>query len=164
VNLDTVTDKTFVRGMIESGCRLFFFVEYVPVQEETEAWILTPEQKQVFIRRLEEFREELPGLFVGFPGDEEEYGGCLSAGRGFVHVSTDGRIEPCPFAPFSDATFGPMTLKQALGSEFLKAIRDNHGRLKETRGGCALWAEREWVRSLLPAGPDGRVPGCRRPA
>jgi hypothetical protein len=42
---------------------------------------------------------------------------------------------------------------EALRSPLLAAIRDNHGRLTETRGGCALWAERDWVRSLLPALP-----------
>jgi len=40
-------------------------------------------------------------------------------------------------------------LREALGSEFLKAIRENGGRLREGGGGCALWTQRDWVRSLL---------------
>jgi hypothetical protein len=39
-------------------------------------------------------------------------------------------------------------LKDALASPLLKAIRDNHAELKETRGGCALWRKREWVEGL----------------
>lgn len=39
--------------------------------------------------------------------------------------------------------------KDALKSRFLKTIRDNHEHLHETQGGCALWVEREWVRSLI---------------
>ena len=42
-----------------------------------------------------------------------------------------------------------VTLKEALQSPFLKAIRDKHEHLSETAGGCALWAEREWVRTLV---------------
>jgi MoaA/NifB/PqqE/SkfB family radical SAM enzyme len=36
------------------------------------------------------------------PWDEEEQGGCLASGQGFVHISAAGALEPCPFAPYSD--------------------------------------------------------------
>ncbi len=39
--------------------------------------------------------------------------------------------------------------KDALQSEFLRTIRQNHEQLHETDGGCALWVKREWVQSLL---------------
>lgn len=78
--------------------------------------------------------------------------GCLSAGRGFVHINATGDIEPCPFAPYSDINLRDSSLKDALQSEFLKTIRQNHRELSETEGGCALWVKREWVRSLLKSG------------
>ncbi len=148
-NLDLLIDPEFVGRLIDAGCRLFFYVEYVPVSEGTENLVLSVEQKLALVRRLEEFRASQPALFVGFPGDEEEFGGCLAAGRGFVHVSTSGAVEACPFAPYSDTSLRSMSLKDALQSRLLETIRANHDRLKETRGGCALWAERDWVRSLV---------------
>jgi MoaA/NifB/PqqE/SkfB family radical SAM enzyme len=147
--LSMLVDSEFVRRLTEAGCRLFFYVEYVPVREGTDALVLSAEQKQMLIARLDEFRNSQPALFVGFPGDEEEFGGCLAAGRGFVHVSTQGAVEACPFAPFSDTNLREAALKDALESPLLAAIRANHHRLKETRGGCALWAERAWVRTLV---------------
>ena len=81
-------------------------------------------------------------------GDEEQFGGCLAAGRGFVHIGPDGSLEPCPFAPYSDTSVADTPLKDALASRLLRAIRDNHAELKETRGGCALWRKREWVEGL----------------
>jgi hypothetical protein len=42
-----------------------------------------------------------------------------------------------------------VSLKQALKSDFLKKIRDNHDQLHETGGSCALWVKRDWVKSLL---------------
>jgi len=36
--LDALTDERFIAEMIGLGCRLFFFVEYVPVQPGTESW------------------------------------------------------------------------------------------------------------------------------
>ena len=48
---------------------------------------------------MQVFHNKYRALFVNVPGDEKDFGGCLSAGRGFVHVSAEGDLEPCPFAP-----------------------------------------------------------------
>jgi MoaA/NifB/PqqE/SkfB family radical SAM enzyme len=96
-----------------------------------------------------EYKVKYPALFIAFPGGEEEMGGCLASGRGFVHISPDGNLEPCPFAPYSDSNLKDMSLKDALDSRFLRKIRQNHHNLKETRGGCALWENRAWVQSLI---------------
>ncbi|MDH7555458.1 MAG: hypothetical protein ACQXXL_03655 [Candidatus Methanosuratincola sp.] len=80
-----------------------------------------------------------------------------SAGKGFVHVSSEGDVEPCPFVPYSDVNLHNATLKEALQSKFLKAIRESHSDLHETGGGCALWAKKVWVQSLAnaPKAPQG---------
>jgi MoaA/NifB/PqqE/SkfB family radical SAM enzyme len=145
----TLTNEQFIKNLVGLGCKLFFFVEYTPVGEDTEDWILTDEQRASLLRLRDSFRSQYPALFIAIPGDEEEIGGCLSAGKGFVHISADGNVEPCPFAPYSDTNVRDMSLKDALQSEFLRKIRENHEHLSETEGGCALWVEREWVRSLL---------------
>jgi MoaA/NifB/PqqE/SkfB family radical SAM enzyme len=149
---ETLTDREFIRSVTGSGCKLLFFLEYTPIKEGTEDWVLTDEQRAGVMTLIKAFRKEFRALFIAVPGDEEEIGGCLSAGRGFVHVSAAGDVEPCPFAPYSDVNLRKSSLKDALQSEFLKAIRQNHEQLKETKGGCALWVERDWVRSLLDPG------------
>ena len=143
--------------MIGTGCRVFAFVEYVPVQEGTEGLVLSPEQRSSLVGCLRTFPEKFPALFLGFPGDEEVFGGCLSSGRGFIHVSATGDLEPCPAAPFSDANLTKMPLREALQSRFLEEIRRHHDRLTETGGGCALWSNRAWVRSILAG--NGTVSG-----
>jgi MoaA/NifB/PqqE/SkfB family radical SAM enzyme len=152
-NFESVTERGFVRRLIEAGCRAFFYVEYVPARAGTEALTLAPGQKQDLIARLDEFRSAEAALFIGFPGDEEQFGGCLAAGRGFIHVANSGAIEACPFAPFSDSGLGEMSLRAALNSDLLRRIRAGHDKLSETRGGCALWENRDWVRSLLSSDP-----------
>jgi MoaA/NifB/PqqE/SkfB family radical SAM enzyme len=159
-NFVTLTDGQFIKELVDRGCRLFFFVEYTPVSKETEAWLLTGDQREQLLRVRDSLRSRYPALFIAIPGDENEIGGCLSAGRGFIHVNAAGDVEPCPFAPYSDTNLRDMSLKEALQSPFLKEIRDNHARLSEVQGGCALWAERNWVQSLLcaetRADADGR--------
>ncbi|MGB2982650.1 MAG: radical SAM protein [Candidatus Bipolaricaulia bacterium] len=147
-NFDTVLSERFVAGLIKDGCWLVFFIDYVPIEKGTEDLILTTDLIAEEARRLVAYRRDLPALFVAFPGDEDRYGGCLAAGRGFVHLSPEGRVEPCPFSPYSDASLRNQRLEEALKSDLLRAIRENHEILDETNGGCALWEAREWVASL----------------
>ncbi|MFC2160611.1 radical SAM/SPASM domain-containing protein [Acidobacteriota bacterium] len=148
-NFNSVTHNEFIKSLSDLGCKLFFFLEYTPVKEGTEDWLLTEKQRTELIHKRDRFRSQFSALFIAVPGDEEEIGGCLSAGRGFVHISAEGNVEPCPFAPYSDASLLNVSLKEALQSEFLKKIRQSDKHLNETGGGCALWIEREWVQSLL---------------
>lgn len=148
-NYETITGDEFIGKLVASGCKIVFFIEYIPVREGTEDWVPTRDQRERLVRTLDTMRSTHPGLFIAFPGDEEAMGGCLSSGRGFVHISSQGDLEPCPFAPYSDTSLKNMPLREALRSRFLRTIRDNHDKLRETEGGCALWQEREWVQSML---------------
>lgn len=148
-NFETVVEDGFVSRLIREGAKIVFFVEYVPIKEGSEHLILTPEQREVLKAAMPRFRKKFPSLFVALPGEEELFGGCLAAGRGFVHLSPDGSVEPCPFAPYSDANAKETSLTDALKSGFLKTIRENHHKLTETSGGCALWTNRDWVKNLL---------------
>jgi MoaA/NifB/PqqE/SkfB family radical SAM enzyme len=146
---DDVFNEEFIKDLVDLGCKLFFFVEYTPIKEGTENWIITNEQRNKIMDTVKILRKKYKALFIAVPGDEEEIGGCMSAGKGFIHISADGDVEPCPFAPYSDTNLREMSLKDALQSKFLKNIRDSHEHLSETEGGCALWVKREWVRSML---------------
>jgi MoaA/NifB/PqqE/SkfB family radical SAM enzyme len=148
-NFNTITDRQFVRDLHRSGCRLFFFVEYTPIDAATEAWEVTGDQRRIMADKVASFRSQFPALFINLPDDEKDFGGCLSSGRGFVHISAQGDIEPCPFAPYSDTNLRESSLKDALQSSFLAAVRENSDHLEEGAGGCALWREREWLQSLL---------------
>jgi len=147
-NFEAITAEGLVQALIGNGCSLFVFVEYTPAEPGTEDLCLLPAQRRRLVEFSEGLQRESRPVFIVFPGDEEQFGGCLAAGRGFVHIGPDGSLEPCPFAPFSDSSVAERPLADALKSHLLQAIRDNHAELKETRGGCALWRRREWVESL----------------
>lgn len=148
-NFATVTDRAFVRGAVEAGCRLFFFMEYTPIREGTEEWVITEEQRRDMRALVTELRRGFPAVFIAVPWDEEQTGGCLAAGRGFVHISATGDLEPCPFAPYSDTNLRQLSLEEGLRSPFLEAMRTRHEQFQETEGGCSLWKRREQVRALL---------------
>ncbi len=147
-NFTAVFNEQFISEYINSESKLFFFVDYIPIEKNTENLVITDEQKKELSRIVNVLRLKYPALFFAFPSGEKSYGGCLAAGRGFLHINATGNVEPCPFAPYSDVDLNKMSLKEALSSQLLKKIRENYNTLKETEGGCSLWENREWVRTL----------------
>ena len=150
--LDTVTDDGFIRTVMARGAGVVFFVEYVPIDGATRDWALTANQKEYLTRTADYFSRRYPGLFLAFPGNEEQYGGCLAAGRGFIHVNASGVVEPCPFAPFAAADLSETSLRDALAAPLLKTLAANREKLGETVGGCALWTNRDWVAEIAARG------------
>ena len=119
------------------------------MEENTECLVIGSDERKKLLNLMAEFESKYPSIFITFPGNEDKFGGCLSAGRGFIHVSSEGDIEPCPVAPYSDTNLKNMVLKDALRSDLLRVIRENHNKLSETRNGCALWNNRDWVESII---------------
>jgi Predicted Fe-S oxidoreductases len=157
-NFSRVTDEAFVRSLLARGARVFTFVEYVPMEPGTKDLILTPGQKTDLQAACTEFSRKFPALFISFPGDENQYGGCLAAGRGFVHISPSGNLEPCPAAPYADETLARVPLETALKSRLLSRIRERPELLTETAGGCALRANRVVVEKIAYAGTGKKAP------
>ena len=148
-NFEMLTGTEYVGELVRAGARFFLYLEYTPVTEVTREWTLLPSQWLQFDGRERELRRRYPALFIGVPWDEIGVGGCLSAGRGFVHVNAAGEVEPCPFAPFAETNIRESSLLEALQSPFLARIR-KHPELAIERGeGCILWKEREKVKLLL---------------
>ncbi len=148
-NFDTILNESFIQHLVDTGCKFFLFIEYNPIKPGTEQWMVTGDQRKKLMETLKGFRERWPALFIAVPGDEDEIGGCLAAGRGFIHISAEGDVEPCPFAPYSDMNLNTVSLKDALNSAFLRKIREHHAQLHGTDGSCGLWAKRELVEALL---------------
>lgn len=153
-NYELVLSRPYAKDINSLGSRLFFFVEYVPVEEGSQHLVLDSRQKQEMDELIKELKKSIDALFIAFPGDEDQYGGCLAAGRGFLHINPSGRVEPCPFAPFSDADLRCSSLKEVLASPLLAKIRSQHHLLTEGLGGCALWANRELVSQMAGEAED----------
>lgn len=145
-NSDTLLSESFLKELERAGASVLFVVEYVPVAAGTENLVLTDDQKAALNSKT--IFRNLRYPVVVLPGDEEDYGGCLAAGRGFLHLSPEGALEACPFAPFSDTSAAGGSLREALESPLLAAIRARHSELTETKGGCALWNQGGWIASL----------------
>ena len=148
-NYELATSRKHLRGLLKRGSRLFYYINYIPVEPGTEHLQLPGPQVQEFEQLLSGYRKTLPCLFIAFPHDEIALGGCLAAGRGFVHINAYGDVEPCPFSPYSDRNLAEASLLEAIQSPLLRRIRESGVKLDETDGLCALWSRKEWVEGLL---------------
>ncbi|MGN0352473.1 MAG: radical SAM/SPASM domain-containing protein [Roseburia sp.] len=149
-NLSDVMDDSFVQQMSQTGCKAIIYVEFVPVDPNTEA-IAPGEKERAYIAdRLTKLRADFPEMiFLSFPGDEQAMGGCLASGRGFFHINAYGGAEPCPFSAFSDCTLKEHSLKEALNSPLFVKLR-NSGILDETHvGGCTLFQKEDTIKEFL---------------
>lgn len=124
-NFDVITSKDFVTDLSDSGAKLFFYIEYIPVESGTDDLILSDEQELKLTNVINTYKTDFLGTFLAFPRDEKKFGGCLSSRNGFIHISPSEDLEPCPFASYSDSNVREMSLKDALQSKFLRVIRDN---------------------------------------
>ena len=148
-NCSTIFAADYVGGLYAAGCRFFLLADYTPVEAGTEDWVLTAEQRDQVGTLVRSLRKRYKAIFVAVPWDEQEVGGCLSAGRGFVHINASGEVEPCPFAPYSDADLTQLSLLDALKSPFLARLRAMPELVDYEGGGCELWKNRAQVEQAL---------------
>jgi MoaA/NifB/PqqE/SkfB family radical SAM enzyme len=148
-NFSTIFSDEYIAGLCRFGCRLFVLADYTPVEAGTEGWVLSVSQRDQVQARVKALRGQHKAIFVAVPWDEAETGGCLSAGRGFVHINASGGVEPCPFAPYSDADLNEVPLLEALKSPFLSRLRDMPELVDYEGAGCELWKNRAQVEKVL---------------
>ena len=149
-NLSSLVSKEFIDKLHDVGCKVVFFIEYVPVNEETKNIAPSDEERELLLNKLERLRNEYSDmLFMSFPGDEKDSGGCLAAGRGFFHINSHGGAEPCPASPYSDINVKDTSLIEALNSKLFKSLRDGGILMDNHDGGCVLFEHEKEVKKIL---------------
>ena len=149
-NLNEVTSEDFIKALTDSGCKLIFYIEYVPTAHDSQNLAMNDKQRDRLADMVDTLRAANDSvLFISFPGDEKLSDGCLAAGRGFFHINSHGGAEPCPFSPYSDVNVIETSLREALKSKLFTALRSGNILLDEHDGGCVLFQKREEVEKLL---------------
>lgn len=149
-NLASLVSDEFIDELHEMGCKVVFFIEYVPVNNETKDLAPGDSERELLLREIEQLRETHSDMiFLSFPGDEKTSGGCLAAGRGFFHINSHGGAEPCPASPYSDVNVRDTILLDCINSKFFKSLRDGGLLIDDHEGGCVLFEHEDDVKKLL---------------
>ncbi|MBR3113752.1 MAG: radical SAM protein [Methanobrevibacter sp.] len=149
-NLSTLVSDEYIKKLHDFGCKVIFFIEYVPVNGETIELAPSDNERDLLFNEINRLRKEYDDmLFLSFPGDEKTSGGCLAAGRGFFHINSHGGAEPCPASPYSDINVNDTSLLEALNSKLFKSLRDGGLLMDDHEGGCVLFEHEAEVKKLL---------------
>jgi len=127
LNIETLMSDEFIDLMIEKGCSIGWFFQYVPIGRKPDVSLMaTPEQRFRLRRRSIEIRKTKP-IFIGdFWNDGPYVGGCICGARqgGYFHINCHGDVEPCVFLQFSVDNIKDKKLIDVIQSPFFKAFQD----------------------------------------
>lgn len=149
-NLIEAFSDDFLDELSKRGCKAVFYIEYVPVTDESKDLAPDDADREYMRSRIDALREQKQEmLFVSFPGDEKSSGGCLAAGRGFFHINSHGGAEPCPFSAYSDINVKDTSLREAIDSRLFHALRDGDVLKEDHAGGCVLFEKKAQVEQIM---------------
>jgi len=171
-------DATQLDRFIARGVRLGFLIEYIPTTPELASssqpessgggiidavnmnqramnddhgLMLTREERAMFREHILRYRAAKPIYLIHSPGDEEFFGGCVSAGRGFAHVTPAGDLTPCPVSNVATHNLLASSLREGLASPLFREIRANEHLLETEGTPCGLFAHPREVDALARA-------------
>ncbi|MFW6121531.1 MAG: SPASM domain-containing protein, partial [Petrotogales bacterium] len=150
-NYEYWINSSALKNYLEMGVKIAFFFEHIPVDADGKdsEKVLTVDERNAFRAWINDFRKKYPILLIHSPGDEEKFGGCVSAGRGFAHITPQGNMTPCPVTSASTHNVLTESLKEALASDLFVKIREREHLLETDNSPCALAAHPEELQKIL---------------
>jgi len=135
-NVQDVGSEEYFDKMIEWGAYFCWIFTYMPIGKAAAPELMASAvQRRFMYDQVRKFRRTKPiftadfwndGEYSGYKSSVETYkGGCIAAGRRFLHINANGDIEPCAFIHYSDSNIRKKTLLEALRSPLFMGYRRN---------------------------------------
>jgi len=123
-NTDEILSDEFFDLLIKKGCFVVWFFQILPIGKNPDTELMaTPQQRHRLWQKVAQIRGRLP-IFIGdFWNDGPFVGGCIAAGRRFIHINNQGDVEPCAFVHFAVDNIKEKSLSDTLRSDFFRFIR-----------------------------------------
>lgn len=123
-NVYEVSSEEFVDEMIDQGALAGWYFHYIPIGLRPEPGrMISARQRDALRRRVFELRNSRPIFLADFWNDGPAVQGCLAGGRRYLHVNPNGDVEPCVFVHFAVDNLRRVSIREALRSPFMTAIR-----------------------------------------
>ncbi|MCL5074539.1 MAG: radical SAM protein [Chloroflexi bacterium] len=134
-NIEVITSDEFIDLMIGKGATYGWYFSYIPIGRSPDLnYMPTPAQRNQLRAAVNRIRTTKPIMVADFWNDGALTGGCISAGRCYLHINNRGDIEPCVFCHFATHNIKETTLMEALASPFFVGLRSlqpfNHNHLR----------------------------------
>ena len=123
-NVEEVTSDGFIDMLIERGAMVIWYFLFMPVGKDPDTSLMpTPEQREYLRQRDISLREKKTIFIADFWNDAPYVGGCIAAGRNYLHINANGDVEPCVFTHYAADNIESKSLVEVLNSDFFKYIR-----------------------------------------
>jgi MoaA/NifB/PqqE/SkfB family radical SAM enzyme len=148
-NWRTLISDEFVDPLIAKGALLSWNFLYMPVgRDPSTEMMLTPEERNEFRQGICRIRDTKPIFPIDFWGDAPWVNGCI-AGKHYMHINSEGWVEPCIFTHFATDNIRDTSLFDAFNSPYFREIRKrqpfNHNLLMP----CMLIDNPEQSREIM---------------
>lgn len=152
-NYKTVVSDEFVDMIIEKGCRYAWYFHFMPVGQKVGTELLpTAEDRVDFYNKLRAMRKDKNDklLFtLDFQNDSEYVGGCIAGGKHYLHINSNGDVEPCVFIHYSSANIHDMSLLDCLKQPLFQAYRRNQPFNKDLYRPCPMLENPEFLPKMV---------------
>jgi MoaA/NifB/PqqE/SkfB family radical SAM enzyme len=149
-NYEYWMNSKYIDDFISLGIRIGVFTEIIPINTRgITLHMLTNEERAAFRSQILTYRATKPLYLIHSPGDEEYFGGCVSAGRGFAHITPTGELTPCPVSNIATHNLTTSSLKEGLASPLFVAIRENEHLLETNGVPCALFGHPKEIEVIV---------------
>ena len=149
-NYPFLLSRSYLDQMWGLGCRLGFFVDYLPFPEDLNpGYILTDQDFAVKEELVNKARDDCRPYIVNFPLDEYKINnGMCMAGKSSVHINADGWLEPCPYSHYASHNLLETTIIDALKSDFFNTLRSELAENPNRSHTCQLFSMRNKMSEI----------------
>lgn len=113
----------YCRGRFIEGAVIGWHFLYMPISRTPNVALMpTPQEREEFRRGIQRLRNTRPFFPVDFWGDAPYVEGCI-AGKHYMHITSEGWVEPCIFTHFATDNIHDVSLVDAFNSPFFREIR-----------------------------------------
>jgi MoaA/NifB/PqqE/SkfB family radical SAM enzyme len=124
-NNEFIVSDDFVDYYLDKGVYIGWYFNYIPIGKEPALDLMpTPEQRDYRRRRIIELRDTKNAVLADFWNDGILTNGCIAGGHHYLHVISNGDVEPCVFCHFAADNIKEKNLKDVLQSRFFRAFRE----------------------------------------
>ncbi|MBA4348040.1 MAG: radical SAM protein [Clostridiales bacterium] len=149
-NIDAVSSEAYFDAILDWGAKFAWFFTYMPVgQNAMPELMVNAEQRMQMYEKLRGYRKTKPLFTIDFWNDGESVKGCVAGGRGYLHISAGGEIEPCAFVHYSDSNIREKTLLEALRSPLFMQYHANQPFNENMLRPCPVLDNPDMLRDMV---------------
>lgn len=149
-NTESVGSEEYIDLMIKKGCKFGWYFTYIPIGKDAVPDLLaTPEQREYMYHQIRKYRNTKPCFILDFWNDGEYVKGCIAGGRNYLHINSNGDVEPCAFIHYSNVNIKDVDLVDALRSPLFMQYRKNQPFNENQMRPCPMLDNPEMIRKMV---------------